>query len=100
MTVAVLFLPNERPDLVAFKVPKSEVAEFSFHEIDIAGLDAVIRALQEEHELPAAHRDHALRGNWADCRECHISPNWLLIYRVENNDLQLIRTGSHSDLFG
>lgn len=45
------------------------------------------------------YRDHALAGNWQDFRECHIKPDWLLIYRLETDKLILVRSGSHSDLF-
>lgn len=43
--------------------------------------------------------DHSLTGNWADSRDCHIEPDWLLIYRIADSTLHLERTGSHSDLF-
>ena len=49
--------------------------------------------------LDEKYRDHALVGNWQDCRECHIKPDWLLIYQLKENELILVRTGSHSDLF-
>ena len=54
-----------------------------------------------EQLLPAKYRDHALSGNYAGFRECHILPDWLLIYKVETDilTLTLTRTGSHSDLF-
>lgn len=65
-------------------------------------LDDVIRILASGEPLPAKYSDHALTGNWKGYRECHIQPNWLLIYRIENDVLVLTlqRTGSHSDLFG
>lgn len=65
-------------------------------------LDDIIRKLAHEEPLPDKHKDHALTGNWAGHRECHIQPDWLLIYRVEDDllVLTLSRTGSHSDLFG
>ena len=52
--------------------------------------------------LPDKNRDHDLSGDWVGHRECHILPDWLLIYRIEDNVLvlTLARTGSHSDLFG
>ncbi len=61
----------------------------------------VIRKLAAEETLPAKNRDHALTGNYAGFRECHILPDWLLIYKIEANTLTLVltRTGSHSDLF-
>lgn len=65
-------------------------------------LDNAIRILASGESLPANYNDHALTGNWKGYRECHIQPNWLLIYRIENDMLVLTlqRTGSHSDLFG
>jgi mRNA interferase YafQ len=50
--------------------------------------------------LPERYRDHALAGNYIDHRECHISPDWLLIYQTTETELILVRTGSHSVLFG
>ncbi|MDO4322029.1 MAG: type II toxin-antitoxin system YafQ family toxin [Lachnospiraceae bacterium] len=51
--------------------------------------------------LPDKNRDHALSGDYAGFRECHIQPDWLLVYRIENEELLLFlfRTGTHSDLF-
>jgi mRNA interferase YafQ len=68
---------------------------------NIALLDEIVETLLEEKPLPAANRDHALQGNWKGYRECHVMPDWLLIYRVdgENIFLYLERTGTHSDLF-
>ena len=65
-------------------------------------LDDVIRTLSKGESLPEQNRDHALSGNWSGHRECHIQPDWLLIYHVENDVLVLTlsRTGTHSDLFG
>lgn len=66
-------------------------------------LETVIKQLCAEEPLPAACRDHALVNsrNYKNARECHIAPDWLLIYKVEHEQLilELIRTGSHSDLF-
>lgn len=63
----------------------------------------VIRILAEDGVLPPDKHDHVLVGNFAGCRECHIRPDWLLIYRKQEDGvlglLQLVRTGSHSDLF-
>jgi mRNA interferase YafQ len=67
---------------------------------DLIQLEAVIRALVEERRLDPRYRDHSLVGNWRGFRECHIQPDWLLIYRIEDEELQLARTGSHADLFG
>ncbi|HAX40668.1 MAG TPA: type II toxin-antitoxin system mRNA interferase toxin, RelE/StbE family [Clostridiales bacterium] len=64
-------------------------------------LEDVVRVLCAEETLPAKNRDHALSGDYAGFRECHIQPDWLLIYRVEKQilTLTLTRTGTHSDLF-
>ncbi len=69
--------------------------------LDIALLTAVIKKLAAGEELPPRNRDHALIGDYTGCRECHIQPDWLLIYEVEQEELflYLIRTGTHSDLF-
>ena len=68
---------------------------------DINLLDNCIRTLAAGEELEPKFRDHNLTGRWSGNRECHILPDWLLVYRIENNDLVLVlaRTGSHNDLF-
>jgi len=69
--------------------------------LPITLLDDCIRMLAAGEELPPVYRDHELIGNWKGHRECHIRGDWLLVYRIEDNDLVLVlaRTGSHSDLF-
>lgn len=67
---------------------------------DLSLLEAVIFALVAEEPLDEKYRDHLLTGNWRGHRECHIRPDWLLIYRLTGDELQLVRTGSHSELFG
>ena len=67
---------------------------------DLSKLQNVIRILALGESLPAKHQDHTLTGNWKGYRDCHIMPDWLLIYRIEENILHLARTGSHSELFG
>ncbi len=69
--------------------------------MNIALLDEIITLLAIGKALPDANKDHALTGDWAKHRECHVQPNWLLIYRVEDDVLvlTLTRTGTHSDLF-
>ena len=64
-------------------------------------LTAVIKKLANGEPLAQKHRDHALTGDYADCRECHITPDWLLIYEITDDTLllYLTRTGTHSDLF-
>ncbi len=62
----------------------------------------VLDILMKGEELPDKNKDHQLKGVWKDFRECHIEPDWLLIYRKEENELILYATatGSHADLFG
>lgn len=64
-------------------------------------LNDIVDLLAEEKPLPERNRDHDLTGDYAGFRECHIQPDWLLIYRVEDEELILFlsRTGTHSDLF-
>ncbi|MCM1195018.1 MAG: type II toxin-antitoxin system YafQ family toxin [Corallococcus sp.] len=70
---------------------------------NIAELQKVIALLANEQPLPEKYLDHTLTNSkeYKDVRECHIQPNWLLIYKIDNDSLilKLIRTGSHSDLF-
>ena len=68
---------------------------------DLNLLDAVVNTLASQQPLPEKNRDHALTGDYIGFRECHISADWLLIYRVDGDDLILFlsRTGTHSDLF-
>jgi mRNA interferase YafQ len=64
-------------------------------------LDEIVKLLSEEIPLPAKNKDHSLKGKFMGFRECHIRPDWLLIYRIDKQALQLVltRTGAHSDLF-
>lgn len=66
---------------------------------DMKKLHAVIEVLVNEKELDTRHKDHPLLGQFAGARDCHISSDWVLIYAVVENELRLIRTGAHSDLF-
>lgn len=69
--------------------------------LDMSLLDEIIAKLAQGIPLPSSNRDHELTGNYAGHRECYIQPDWLLIYRIENDVLvlTLTRTGTHSDLF-
>ena len=67
---------------------------------DINLLKTTILKLADGEELAESFRDHALIGNYRDCRECHLAGDWLLIYQRDAENLVLIRTGSHSELFG
>ncbi len=55
--------------------------------------------LVQETALPIKYRDHKLVGNYTGCRECHIEPDWLLIYKIDGDSIIFERTGTHSDLF-
>ena len=69
---------------------------------DLDAMYQVIEKLANGEKLDAKYRDHDLSGNYAGCRECHIEPDWIMIYEIIDNVLvlSLIRIGSHSDLFG
>ena len=69
--------------------------------LDIDLLDEIIQTLRERKPLDSKHRDHALTGDYAGFRECHIGPDWLLVYLIDGENLVLTasRTGTHSDLF-
>ena len=68
---------------------------------DIAKLETVVNILASGEPLPPQYHDHALTGDMAGTRDCHITPDWLLIYRINGNvlTLTLTRTGTHADLF-
>ena len=66
---------------------------------DVVEVGNVISTLQRGQALEPKHVDHSLSGNWAGFRDCHIKPDLVLIYRADDNYLQLARIGSHSDLF-
>ena len=66
---------------------------------DASKLKELIGLLFTEEDLPESYRDHALIGNWKGWRDCHVEPDWILIYKVQDNSLILGRTGTHSDLF-
>ena len=68
---------------------------------DMSKLKEVITKLVNEERLDIQYKNHPLVNNWKGCLECHISPDWLLIYRLnkEKKELELVRTGSHAELF-
>ena len=66
---------------------------------DVNKLKDIIKRLANAEKLPPQNKDHQLKGTLKDCRECHVEPDWLLVYRIEGSELCLIRTGTHSDLF-
>lgn len=69
--------------------------------LKIGLLEDVVSVLAMGEPLPERYKDHGLSGNWVGHRECHVLPDWLLIYRIEDDVLvlTLTRTGTHSDLF-
>ena len=79
---------------------KKDLKKVVKRRLPVALLTAVVTQLREDLPLAPARRDHNLQGDWQGWRECHIQPDWLLIYRREGDDeLWLARTGTHSDLF-
>ena len=68
---------------------------------DISLLTGIIKSWRRGSRVPEKNRDHDLSGDYVGCRECHITPDWLLIYEVDGDELilYLTRTGTHSDLF-
>jgi mRNA interferase YafQ len=66
---------------------------------DMSKLRELILLLVEGDPLPPRYKDHPLGGNWKHHRDCHIEPDWLLLYKIDGADLYLVRTGTHSDLF-
>jgi len=66
---------------------------------DLEKLKSIVTKLARDKWLEPKHRDHRLTGPWKNCRDCHIEPDWILIYSVDSQSFRLERTGSHSDLF-
>lgn len=69
--------------------------------LDLSLMEGVVNTLQQGLQLEEKYRDHELKGKYKGFRECHIQPNWLLIYLLENDvlTLTLVDTGTHADLF-
>lgn len=78
---------------------KRDVKRLKKRNKDFEKFKKIILLLIDGDKLPDRCNDHRLKGTLKDCRECHIEPDWLLIYRIEGSELCLVRTGSHSDLF-
>lgn len=68
---------------------------------DIKLMEDIIQKLAKCEQLPEKNKDHPLSGDYSGCRECHITPDWLLVYEIDKGELilYLTRTGTHSDLF-
>ena len=78
---------------------KRDVRKAKWRSRDSSKLRAALASLIRQEPPTARYLDHPLRGIWKGYREAHIEPDWLLIYRVTGNELRLVRTGSHADLF-
>lgn len=83
---------------ISFKKDYKKVVKRGYN---IRLLEDIIKKLANGETLPEKNKDHALSGDYIGCRECHITPDWLLVYEIDNGELilYLTRTGSHSDLF-
>ena len=66
---------------------------------DMSKLRTLMLLLIEDKPIPPEYKDHPLKGNWNHHRDSHIEPDWLLIYKIDGNDLYFVRTGSHTDIF-
>lgn len=79
---------------------KKDLKRMARRGADISLITAVIRQLEQDGQVKAEHRPHVLSGKWAGFWECHITPDWLLIYDVASTVrlVRLVRTGSHSEL--
>ena len=78
---------------------KKDIKRARKRQKDFDKLKEVIEKLVTDLPLEARYRDHALVGDYKGARDCHIEPDWLLIYEIDEYELILVRTGSHSDLF-
>jgi len=87
-------------DIVYRNAFKKEYALAQRRGKDMSKLHAVVRVLALGNVLDPRHKNHKLTGNFNGHWECHIQPDWLLIYKVTSAELSLYRTGSHADLFG
>lgn len=87
-------------ELVTTTTFKKDYKKLVKRQYNVTLLDEVVEQLLNGNPLPEKNKDHALTGNWKGYRECHIMPDWLLVYRIyeEKLILSLTRTGSHSDL--
>ena len=78
---------------------KRDLKRISKRGYDRSLLEAVVDSLRSDEPLPEARRDHSMKGEWKSWRECHIEPDWLLIYRTMEDEVWLARTGTQADLF-
>jgi mRNA interferase YafQ len=78
---------------------KKDMQRIKKRNYDIELLKKIITMLANQIQMPQKYKDHYLKGRYDKHKECHIKPNWLLIYIIKDNLLSLTRTGSHADLF-
>lgn len=78
---------------------KKDIKRIKKQDKNLDKLGDVLRILAEDGALEERHRDHGLTGKWSGSRDCHIEPDWILIYRTDVDSVFLGRSGSHSDLF-
>ena len=78
---------------------KQDVRRAEKRGCDMAKLKEILLLLIEARPIPGSYRDHPLKGRWRGYRDLHIEPDWLLLYRVTEDEVHLARTGTHSDLF-
>lgn len=86
-------------NLVRTSAFKADVKRQQKRGKDMIKLKILITLLVNENDIPAEYEDHPLQGNWRGYRDAHMEGDWILIYRVENDDLKLARTGTHQDIF-
>jgi mRNA interferase YafQ len=86
-------------NLAQTKQFKKDVKRMRKRGKDLEKTKAVIDLLVAGEPLPPKNRDHKLGGNWIGRRDCHVEPDWILIYKLTEDELLLERTGTHSDLF-
>ncbi len=88
-------------DIILSNRFKNDLKLLSKRGYNLQLLDDLVECLAKQNSLPLKNRDHSLVGTYIGYRECHIQPDWLLIYRIDEDDLVLFlsRTGTHSDLF-
>lgn len=85
--------------VTATKLFKKDYVKIAKRGKDIAKINHVITTLEHDLPLDKKYHDHKLSGKYLGSRDCHIEPDWLLIYKISKNELILERTGTHSDLF-
>ena len=78
---------------------KKDLKKLQARGLDLSKIESVINILARGDALPRRNNDHAMQGEWRTARNAHIAPDWILIYRIVGDELRLIRTGSHADLF-